>query len=263
MRCIFCKSLSDSSRSVEHIIPESLGNTKQILPRGVVCDKCNNYFARKVEKPFLDASGITELRSFQFIPNKKGIIPSSTGYIDAEHQVQIFPYKEGEIKASIAVETELFNKILEGQDSFLVLPTGRLPEQNNIVSRFLAKIAVEAIAQRFLSVGIELDQLIDGVEFDPIRDYARLGRPNDWVYHKRTIYEANQKRTKHSEEPYEVIYEYDLFYTPRQELYFILVIFGLELAINIGGSNIDGYLEWLTENNNVSPLYIGENKDLI
>jgi hypothetical protein len=262
MRCIFCKNFSDSSRSVEHIIPESLGNTKQILPRGVVCDKCNNYFARKVEKLFLDASGITELRSFQFIPNKKGIIPSSTGYINAEHPVQIFPHKKGEIKASIAVETELFNKILDGKGSFPVLPTGRLPEEKNIVSRFLAKIAVEAIAQRFLSVGIELEPLTDGTEFDPIRDYARLGRPNDWEYHKRT-YEANQKRTKHIEEPYKVIYEYDLFYTPHQELYFILVVFGLELTINVGGPDIDGYLAWLAENNNVSPLYIGKNKDLV
>ncbi len=36
MRCIFCKTDSDSSRSVEHIIPESLGNTDYVLPPGCV-----------------------------------------------------------------------------------------------------------------------------------------------------------------------------------------------------------------------------------
>jgi hypothetical protein len=55
MRCIFCKNDSSNSKSVEHIIPESLGNTTRTLPKGVVCDTCNNYFARKVEKPFLEA----------------------------------------------------------------------------------------------------------------------------------------------------------------------------------------------------------------
>jgi len=264
MRCIFCKNPSDSSRSIEHIIPESLGNTKQMLPRGIVCDKCNNYFARKVEKPFLDASGIKELRSFQFIPNKKGKIPPSIGYINSQHPVEIFPQKQGDIKAIIKkVETELLNKIINEKNSFIVLPTGRLPEQTNIVSRFLAKIAVEAIAQRFLNSGIEVDHLIDGAEFDPIRNYARLGRPDNWVYHKRSLYNANEKRTNSSGDSYEVVYEYDLFYTPCQELYFILVIFGLELAINIGGPDVDGYLAWLTENNGISPLYMGNNKNVI
>lgn len=70
MRCIFCKNDSGNSTSCEHIIPESLGNTTQILPPGVVCDKCNNYFSRKVEKPFLETQGIRDLRSFRFITSE-------------------------------------------------------------------------------------------------------------------------------------------------------------------------------------------------
>ena len=52
MRCIFCKQDSSNSKNVEHIIPESLGSTKHILGKGIVCDKCNNYFSREVEKTF-------------------------------------------------------------------------------------------------------------------------------------------------------------------------------------------------------------------
>ena len=44
MRCLFCKQDSSSTKSVEHIIPESIGNKTLILPLGYVCDKCNNYF---------------------------------------------------------------------------------------------------------------------------------------------------------------------------------------------------------------------------
>lgn len=54
MNCLFCKRDSSTSRSVEHVIPESLGNKEYVLPRGMVCDKCNQYFAIKIEKPLLE-----------------------------------------------------------------------------------------------------------------------------------------------------------------------------------------------------------------
>jgi hypothetical protein len=41
MKCIFCKS-DGPFTSVEHIIPHSLGNDLIVLPKGCVCDKCNN-----------------------------------------------------------------------------------------------------------------------------------------------------------------------------------------------------------------------------
>jgi hypothetical protein len=39
----------------------------------------------------------------------------------------------------------------------------------------------------------------------------------------------------------------------------VLAIFGLELTINLGGPNIEGYERWLVENENASPLYSGKN----
>ncbi len=32
MKCLFCKQSSADTKSVEHIVPESLGNTTFILP---------------------------------------------------------------------------------------------------------------------------------------------------------------------------------------------------------------------------------------
>ncbi|MBT3070018.1 HNH endonuclease [Rhodomicrobium sp. Az07] len=34
------------------LVPESLGNRQHVLPKGIVCDGCNNYFSRKVENRF-------------------------------------------------------------------------------------------------------------------------------------------------------------------------------------------------------------------
>jgi len=62
MRCIFCEADTSNSKSVEHIIPESLGNLDHVLPAGIVCDQCNNYFAVKVERPLLESAYFTQLR---------------------------------------------------------------------------------------------------------------------------------------------------------------------------------------------------------
>ena len=77
MKCIFCKHDSSSSVSVEHVIPESLGNKKTVLPKGAVCDSCNNYFASKVEKPVLASGEFTQLRFNQLLKNKKGRVPET------------------------------------------------------------------------------------------------------------------------------------------------------------------------------------------
>ena len=56
-------------------------------------------------------------------------------------------------------------------------------------------------------------------------------------------------------EPYEVLHEWIFLYTEGYELYFVLALFGIEYAINMGGPYIDGYKQWLTEKSGNSPLY--------
>jgi hypothetical protein len=41
-RCIYCLSETGPFTSEEHIMPESLGNYDTFLPKGFVCDPCNN-----------------------------------------------------------------------------------------------------------------------------------------------------------------------------------------------------------------------------
>jgi hypothetical protein len=79
VHCIFCKSDSSTSRSIEHIIPESLGNTDHVLPVGIVCDSCNNYLAREVEKPFVDPLYLRERHLRAELRNKKNRIPAIDG----------------------------------------------------------------------------------------------------------------------------------------------------------------------------------------
>lgn len=76
-RCIFCKSTTNSFRSVEHIFPESIGNKEKILDKGFVCDTCNNGTLSKLDEELLDFEGIKFMRTFSGIENKKGKVSVS------------------------------------------------------------------------------------------------------------------------------------------------------------------------------------------
>jgi hypothetical protein len=106
MHCLFCKEPSDNSRSVEHILPQSLGNTSTTLRAGVVCDKCNNYFSRKVEAPFLNSAGTTALRFHQAIPSKRDRIPPLAGTLNSGIPITAYRYTHGPLAGLIDVPLE-------------------------------------------------------------------------------------------------------------------------------------------------------------
>ncbi|MGI8793232.1 MAG: HNH endonuclease [Acidimicrobiales bacterium] len=81
MRYLFCRQSSTTSRSREHVIPESLDNHKRVLPPGVVCDGCNSYFSRKVERPLLESQQVHYLRFEQSVQSKRGRIPTAAGTV--------------------------------------------------------------------------------------------------------------------------------------------------------------------------------------
>lgn len=259
MRCVFCKDDSSRSTSKEHIIPESLGNTKQVLPPGIVCDQCNNYFSRKVEGPVLNSEAIQLLRLEQAVPSKKKRIPSSVAWIDGKYPVTAHRTLNGQPNLTLDVPSDIFESIKLSKVSTIAIQAFRDLPYEPLVSRFLAKVAVEALAQQFINRSGTAEYLVEEAGFDPIRDYARRGQPKKWSYHSRRIYDSNQRWPDDNGNSYQIVHEYDFLRTESGEVYFVLALFGLELVINIGGPDIDGYIEWLKQNNELSPLYIGEN----
>ena len=165
MRCLFCKQPSDASRSVEHIIPESLGNTLHILPCGVVCDTCNNYLARKVEDPFLNSGAVRAIRASQGIPNKRRRLVSQPAIALGRFPVTIYrPHNAiGIIDVPSAEGVNAFLSVKEG---ILILAAEHEPPSDHIVSRFLAKTALEAMALSGLRAGFDLHELVDHPQLD-------------------------------------------------------------------------------------------------
>jgi hypothetical protein len=261
MYCIFCKNDSSTSVSVEHIIPESLGNKTHTLPRGIVCDKCNNYFARKIEKPLLDSDYFTHSRFRNFLPNKKGRIPPiENGLLLAHKPIKLGMGRETEGHSYIY---PLDEESLNGFMGYMRTQTrGELlfpipaPVEPYLVTRFLAKVGLEALAHKVIPVPGWETELIFKQELDEVRNYARYGDVNkNWPFYERRLYGEHKMFTDETGQPYEILHEFNTLYTDHQELYVVVIILGVEYTINLGGPEIDGYEKWLKEHGYMSPLY--------
>ncbi|GAA2583082.1 HNH endonuclease [Streptomyces tubercidicus] len=256
MLCLFCKKESGGSRSVEHIVPESLGNTTGTLPPGVVCDKCNNYFALKVEKPFLEDPTIVSLRFHQGVPSKKRRIPPLSGTLGPGLPVTVYRHLDGPTAGIIDTTTEAFRWMASSESKVVLSLPSPSDEWNEVlVSRFMAKAALESMASRLLDSPEGLSSLVDEVQFDPIREYARYGIGKLWPVSMRRIYEADKAWGASAGEVVQRVWEWGFLHTNRGEVYFVLALFGLEFSINLGGPVVEGYRMWLEENSGRSPLY--------
>lgn len=270
MECIFCHKDSSTSKSIEHIIPESLGNTDYLLPSGYVCDECNHYFAIKVEKKLLSQPYFVSMRSRNGILTKKGkfvrekmIFPS----VLKSCEVEMRTTKNGLI-ASFN-DMELYELIETGKVRTMIglyIPEPEYP--NAIMSRFLAKCAYEYFLfimgkEKYdLCVKEVLGSKIDILK--DLREYARYGKGKDWQYNQRRIYSEGDCFINQSENNlYEILHEMKFLTTEYKrypngkveaEIYFIMCIAGIEYAICISDSDISGYQKWIEKHNGISPL---------
>jgi hypothetical protein len=127
------------------------------------------------------------------------------------------------------------------------------------VSRFLAKAALETMADRLVEYPAGLAYLVEESQLDPVRHYARRGSGPEWPYHIRRIYDSQQAWMNEAQDVRQIKWESDFLVTENGEWFYVLALFGLELAINLGGPDIAGYVEWLWRNAHRSPLYSGRN----
>jgi hypothetical protein len=173
MRFLFCKLPSDDAKSIEHIVPESLGNIRgnrrYLLPRGAICDSCNNYFAREVEGPLLSHQSFRNLRAWHQVPNKKGRLPRLLGtHLGTDIPIGLRVAKAGDkftfgpysIAAERDADSERLRKHISDKpnDAAFAFLIGDHPPKKSM-SRFLAKMALEAHWSRFYPDNI--DRFID------------------------------------------------------------------------------------------------------
>jgi len=258
MNCIFCKKNSDLSKSVEHIVPQSLGNIGHVLPKGIVCDKCNNFFSIKIEKDVLEDPYFKSLRSRNRIESKKKRIPIEKGIMLSPtlSEIELITHKNQNI-INIKDVSQI-DKIKSCSTGSFIIPIFEKPnEENLLLSRFLAKMALEALVYRGDCIQEWIEEILNHKDLDLIRFYARYGdNVKFWPYNMRRLYSESMRfsNPEVESEPYEIIHEFTFINTKEKELYFVIAIMGIEYVINLGEPSLEGYYMWLNENNNKSIL---------
>ncbi len=259
MRCIFCKEQSDCSISVEHIVPESLGNVDHVLPAGWVCDACNNYISREVEKPFLESLYGRSSRFIMRVPSKKGRIPSARGFHPQSRTLVELFYSEDDGLSVGASEGEdesnWINSLQINTHGTLYIPAPDFPAHNAETSRFIGKVALEVLAHRTIGIPEANDEIVNKVELNQLRKYVRFGVPKTvWPVNIRRIYSQDKVFVDARSGPHQILHEFTMLGTCEGEYYCVVAIFGIEYSINLGGPELDGYHKWLKKNNDRSPL---------
>jgi hypothetical protein len=251
---LYCAGDSSSSRSVEHVVPQSLGNTTVVLPATVVCDACNNYFARKVEGPVLGSDAFLSLRNLEGVANKRGRIPFLTVPTSAGVEGELYRYTEGPLSGLLSLPAPVAHAVARGMPLEIAVPDRDAVVIGDLFSRFIAKVALGVLAWRCLGDPQALTALPVDEILDPCRRWARFGAGRPWPVRVNRIHPSDHA-WQDGEETAQRVWEADFLGTPAGDLYFAVALYGLECAINALEPEIDGYERWLAATGAPSLLY--------
>ncbi|MDY6873170.1 MAG: HNH endonuclease [Chloroflexota bacterium] len=174
--CLFCGN-EGPYNTIEHIVPESLGNDEDYLTK-MVCDNCQNYLGREVEKLALEKTPIAIWRVLLGLKNKKGSLPSidlitqEKGRLPASHELtdRIGFTAHKDWSTSVDIFDPLIIQSIKNKEknSFNLILT---PWHLSIMGRFLGKMGLEYIAMNNFD-------LAQSASFDEMRNFVRDGFVN-------------------------------------------------------------------------------------
>ena len=81
MNCIYCLNDSDSTKGLAHIFLEAIFRNEVTLPKGVVCDQCNNYL-KKLDSALVAHNHIWPLIQLMGFPGKTGKPRKKLGFME-------------------------------------------------------------------------------------------------------------------------------------------------------------------------------------
>jgi len=169
MSCIFCNS-TENLDTIEHIVPESLGNGNYILPKESICKDCNNKFS-KFEKEAISSSIIGFEKTRFAIRSKKGKIPSSKvqdiefgGDEQGRKDIVLLKGIKTEDIKSYDPKTGIMEIVVPGFD------------KNSVqISKFLLKIGFESLYK-------SERQRFEIYDFSELLHYLNNRNNNDWPF---------------------------------------------------------------------------------
>lgn len=256
LNCLFCRCASFDAVSEEHVLPVALGNSTLVVPAGVVCDACNNYFAVKVEKPLVEVGRFRDLRARQGLRSRRGRTLARRAVLSGTDWPASFLVVGDRVVfwADHADSAERFWDRVDSDPEAALLPVNSDYIDNARLSRLLAKGALEHLALRTHKVA-GWERYAWSHEFDRLRQWARAGLGGPWPVNERRLYDEDTPFIQPDGTLRQTIWEAELWAVTPHCHYWVVCIFGVEYAINYREREVASYRNWLSTHGGLSPLY--------
>lgn len=192
-RCIWCLEEPPSAtfKSESHVLPECVGNEQQqVLPPGIVCDRCNESFSRKVEPALIDDPIFsTRVAILQLRDKNKEFIyePSPSG---VHRNVHIDAKVSGNKITAATTQYEIQGQPSKPYENRSIPPKSKDYNKRALalLSREVHKVAFESLAHSlFVGTGSQIkNKNFENIDifdrgFNVIRDWVRYGEPQHSV----------------------------------------------------------------------------------
>ena len=175
-RCIWCHGKPPEARfDTSHVLPECVGNkNQQILPKGIVCKQCNNYFGTKVEPALLQDPLFHVIAVFLRLVDPKDMNEFRDLVFDTEHP------PVGNVERKLHCDMSISPKNMSLNVRYSIEGgIGKTYETRELalLSRAVHKIAFESLAWAIFIKGIQDNIDIFDPRFEPARKWSRYGKP--------------------------------------------------------------------------------------
>jgi len=189
------------------------------------------------------------------ILSKKGRIPSKDGFLLDDQISKVTFGKAKNREEIIDVDRAVLEKLLaEGVNDIAAITVEfGAPENHPLVSKFLAKIGVEALAWEAKVYGGD-ESSYNQESLNNIKRYVRNAKKGEmWHYTTRRLYRS-EAGLKHGDEYIKVICSWEFILTSDHQLLFQFLFVGTEFTIDMINPDIQSIVQWLSENNNKSAV---------
>jgi hypothetical protein len=137
--CLYCEREDREFKGNEHVVPESLGNNNLILPKGVVCDQCNNGVLSQLDNHLVNFPLFGVMRNIYDIKSK------STGRVPEARYADVHLSQLDEKNIKIRVLRKQSYSRTEHGFNFTITPKRYRRRDRKKLARCLFKIAIGLI----------------------------------------------------------------------------------------------------------------------
>lgn len=169
-KCIWClRACPEVSFDRSHVLPQCVGNKhQQILPKGVVCQPCNNSYSRKVEREFIHEP-LFRMGTHVLGIRKDPLLDSLP-----------FDSTPRRFHFNISLNNSELKVDCDGPPKLICKKTYN-KRDSSLLSRAIHKMAFEALAHALYVKGHDENVDVLSERFHPIRQWVRLGQPMSTV----------------------------------------------------------------------------------